>query len=187
MTEPVFFSRAEEFRAWLETHAATETELLVGFRKIGGGQPSITWPESVDEALCFGWIDGRRKRIDEGSYSIRFTPRKASSIWSTVNIAKMTQLRAAGRMTPAGERAFALRSEAKSGIYSHEQAQAAELTAEESAVFQADAPAWAYFGALPPGYRKQVLHWITTAKKAETRAARLAKLIQACAAGQRLA
>ena len=187
MTAPLYFADAAAFRRWLETHAATETELLVGFRKVGSGQPSMTWPESVDEALCFGWIDGRRKRVDDTAYSIRFTPRKANSIWSSVNIAKMAQLRAAGRMTPAGEQAFALRSEAKSGIYSHEQARAAELEAEETAVFMADPAAWAYFGTLPPGYRKQVLHWITTAKKAETRAGRLARLVQACAAGKRLA
>lgn len=187
MTEPVFFTEAAAFRSWLETHADSATELLVGFHKVGSGRPSMSWPESVDEALCFGWIDGRRKRIDGTAYSIRFTPRKASSIWSAVNIAKMAQLRAAGRMRPEGERAFALRTEAKSGIYSHEQAQAAELTEHELRTFRRDATAWVYFEALPPGYRKTVLHWITTAKKPETRAARLAKLMASCAAGKRLA
>lgn len=187
MNDAVFFADAAAFRRWLEAHAATAGALLVGFHKVGSGEPSMTWPESVDEALCFGWIDGRRKRIDDTAYSIRFTPRKAGSIWSTVNIAKMDALRAAGRMLPAGERAFALRTEAKSGIYSHEQAQAAELAGDEAAAFRADAAAWAYFEQLPPGYRKTVLHWITTAKKPETRAARLAKLVQACAAGERLA
>lgn len=187
MTEPVFFADAALFRRWLEAHAAGATELLVGFHKVGSGQPSMSWPESVDEALCFGWIDGRRKRIDDAAYSIRFTPRKAGSIWSTVNIAKMDALRAAGRMRPEGERAFALRTEAKSGIYSHEQAQAAELAEDELQAFRGDATAWAYFEALPPGYRKTVLHWITTAKKPATRAARLAKLVQACAEGKRLA
>jgi len=187
MTEAVFFATPAAFRAWLETHAATASELLAGFHKVGSGQASMSWPESVDEALCFGWIDGRRKRIDDTAYSIRFTPRKAGSIWSTVNIAKMAQLRASGRMRPEGERAFALRTEAKSGIYSHEQARAAELADEELHAFRRDAAAWAYFEALPPGYRKTVLHWITTAKKPETRAARLAKLMAACAAGTRLA
>lgn len=187
MTEPVFFADAVLFRRWLEAHAATATELLVGFHKVGSGQPSMSWPESVDEALCFGWIDGRRKRIDDTAYSIRFTPRKAGSIWSTVNIAKMDALRAAGRMRPEGERVFALRTEAKSGIYSHEQAQSAALAEDELQAFRHNAAAWAYFEALPPGYRKTVLHWITTAKKPETRAARLAKLVQACAAGKRLA
>ena len=187
MTDPLFFPDAQAFRGWLEANAASASELLVGFHKVSSGRPSMSWSESVDEALCFGWIDGRRKRIDDASYTIRFTPRKAGSIWSAVNIAKMEQLRAAGRMTPAGERAFALRTEARSGVYSHEQAQAAALTAQETAAFQVDAPAWAYFETLPPGYRKQVLHWITTAKKPETRAARLAKLMQACAAGKRLA
>lgn len=187
MTEPLFFADAAAFRRWLEANAASASELLVGFYKVGSGKPSMSWSESVDEALCFGWIDGRRKRIDDASYTIRFTPRKPNSIWSAVNIAKVAQLRAAGRMTSAGERAFALRTEAKSGLYSHEQAQAAELTAQERAAFQANAPAWTYFETLPPSYRKQVLHWITTAKKPETRAARLAKLVQACAAGKRLA
>ena len=187
MPEPVFFFNAHGFCSWLETHADSATELLVGFYKVGSGRPSMSWPESVDEALCFGWIDGRRKRIDDTAYSIRFTPRQPASIWSTVNIAKMAQLRAAGRMRPEGERAFALRTEAKSGIYSHEQAQAAELAEEELWAFRRDATAWAYFEALPPGYRKTLLHWITTAKKPETRAARLAKLVQACAAGKRLA
>lgn len=187
MTEPVFFADAAAFRSWLDTHAASATELLVGFHKVGSGQPSMTWPESVDEALCFGWIDGRRQRIDDTAYSIRFTPRKAGSIWCMVNIAKMDALRAAGRMLPAGERAFALRTEAKSGIYSHEQAQAAELADDELQAFRRDAAAWIYFEKLPPGYRKTILHWITTAKKPETRAARLAKFIGACAAGIRLA
>jgi len=187
MTDAVFFATPAAFRAWLEKHAATASELLVGFHKVGSGQASMSWPESVNEALCFGWIDGRRKRIDDTAYSIRFTPRKAGSTWSTVNIAKMAQLRASGSMLPAGARAFALRTEAKSGIYSHEQAQAAELADEELHAFRRDAAAWAYFEALPPGYRKTVLHWIATAKKPETRAARLARLVAACAAGKRLA
>lgn len=186
MTEPVFFATPAAFRSWLEAHADSASELLVGFHKVGSGQPSMSWPESVDEALCFGWIDGRRRRIDATAYSIRFTPRRAGSIWSAVNIAKMDALRAAGRMRPEGERALALRTEAKSGIYSHEQPQAAELAESELQAFRRDATAWAYFEKLPLGYRKTVLHWITTAKKPETRAARLAKLMQACAAGVRL-
>ncbi|GAB3372539.1 YdeI/OmpD-associated family protein [Massilia agri] len=183
---PTFFADARAFRAWLEAHAEGSTELLVGFYKVGTKRPCMSWSESVDEALCFGWIDGVRRRIDDDSYSIRFTPRKPSSIWSAVNIAKMDKLRAAGKMRPAGEAAFALRSEAKSGIYSHERTDAPELSPAELARFQRDATAWDCFETCPPGYRKTVLHWITNAKKAETRAGRLEKLMQACAAGKRL-
>ena len=184
---PTFFADARAFRAWLDQHAAGATELLVGFHKVNSGQPCMSWSESVDEALCVGWIDGRRQRIDDDSYAIRFTPRKASSIWSVVNIAKMDKLRAEGRMTAAGEVAFALRVEAKSGIYAHERSDVPALLDAERARFQQDAAAWTYFEAAPPGYRKVVLHWITNAKREEMRSKRLAQLIQACAAGKRLA
>jgi uncharacterized protein YdeI (YjbR/CyaY-like superfamily) len=184
---PTFFADAQAFRAWLDRHAAGATELLVGFHKVHSGQPCMRWPESVDEALCVGWIDGRRQRIDDDSYAIRFTPRKPSSIWSVVNIAKMDKLRAEGRMTAAGEAAFALRSEAKSGIYAHERGDVPALSDAERARFQRDAAAWTYFEAAPPGYRKVVLHWITEAKRAATRGNRLEQLMQACAAGKRLA
>jgi len=183
---PVFFDDPQAFRAWLEANAATARELLVGFHKVGSGRPCMSWSESVDEALCFGWIDGVRRRIDDDSYSIRFTPRKPDSIWSVVNIAKMDKLRAAGRMRPTGEAAFAHRKEAKSGVYSHERIDTPELTADEVARFRQDAAAWAYFETVPPGYRKTVLHWVTSAKKLDTRAGRLAKLMQACAARTRL-
>lgn len=183
---PVFFATPETFRAWLDANAPAATELLVGFYKVGSGRPCMSWSESVDEALCFGWIDGVRRRIDDDAYSIRFTPRKRDSIWSVVNIAKMEKLRAAGKMTPAGEAAFAHRSAAKSGIYSHERLDAPALSEQELACFRQDRAAWAYFETVPPGYRKTVLHWITSAKKAETRAGRLGKLMQACAAGTRL-
>jgi uncharacterized protein YdeI (YjbR/CyaY-like superfamily) len=146
----------------------------------------MTWPESVDEALCFGWIDGVRRRVDESSYSIRFTPRRANSIWSAVNIAKVERLRAQGRMRPAGEAAFARRSEARSAVYAFEQPAIAELSVEELLAFQRDVVAWTYFESTPPGYRKTVLHWVTTAKKAATRADRLAKLMAACAGQRRL-
>jgi uncharacterized protein YdeI (YjbR/CyaY-like superfamily) len=183
---PTFFADAEAFRAWLDLHAASATELLVGFHKVGSDQPCMSWSASVDEALCFGWIDGHRKRIDDNSYSIRFTPLKPSSIWSVVNIAKMDKLRAEGKMRPAGEAAFALRSEAKSGIYAHERSELPELPDAERERFQRDAAAWNYFQAAPPGYRKVVLHWVMNAKREETRAKRLAQLMQACAAGKRL-
>ena len=186
MSAPTFFESAKLFRSWLEANASTKAELLVGFRKVGSGLPSITWPESVDEALCFGWIDGVRRRIDEGSYSIRFTPRKPTSIWSAVNIAKVAQLRQEGRLTPAGEQAFARRKEHKSVVYAYEQALTAELSVHELSAFQRDNDAWKFFEGTPPGYKKLMLHWVTTAKRAETRAARLATLINACAAGKRL-
>lgn len=186
MTAPQFFETARVFRSWLETNAATAPELIVGFYKVDSGHPSMSWPESVDEALCFGWIDGVRKRIDADAYQIRFTPRKATSIWSAINIAKFEMLQAQGRMTPAGVEAFAKRKADKSVIYAYEQEQTAELSAEELRVFQRDKAAWTFFAATPPGYRKVLLHWVTTAKKVETRASRLATLMAACAAGKRL-
>ncbi len=186
MVSPKFFKTADEFRQWLEANAAAESELLVGYRKVATGRPSMSWSESVDEALCFGWIDGVRNRIDDESYSIRFTPRKPTSIWSAINIAKFEQLRAHGRMTPAGSKAFAHRAAAKSAVYAYEQASTAELSLAEVREFQRQKVAWRFFESTPPSYRKVVLHWVTTAKKAETRASRFAKLLQACAYGERL-
>lgn len=186
MSPPKFFTTPRAFRAWLQANAATATELLVGFHKVGSGKPSMSWSESVDEALCFGWIDGVTRRIDDESYCIRFTPRKPTSIWSKVNIAKYKKLEAEGRMTWAGTKAFGLRSEAKSGVYSFEQPGMPELSAAELRTFKRNKAAWTFFEAMPPGYRKTVLHWITTAKREETRLARLCKLIDACAAGERL-
>jgi uncharacterized protein YdeI (YjbR/CyaY-like superfamily) len=166
----MFFSDASQFRAWLEAHAASAPELLVGYHKVGSGKPSMSWSESVDEALCFGWIDGVRRRVDDDTYTIRFTPRRPTSIWSAINIEKMAKLRAEGRMTPAGEQAFALRSEKKSVVYSHEQAETAELSAAERKQFKGHAQAWQFFEATPPSYKKRLRHWGTSAKKEETRA-----------------
>lgn len=186
MSAPVFFADAQAFRDWLSAHAHGQHELLVGFHKVGSGQPSMRWSESVDAALCHGWIDGVRKRVDDDTYTIRFTPRKAGSIWSAVNIDKIDRLRALGLMTPAGEAAFALRREDRSRVYAYERAAPAELDAADLARFQAHAAAWAYLEACPPGYRQRVLHHIQSAKRLETRAARLTRLIDACAAGRRL-
>ena len=186
MAAPVFFEDAQAFRAWLAAHAHTARELLVGFHKVGTGTPCMRWSESVDQALCYGWIDGVRKRVDDATYTIRFTPRKAGSIWSAVNIDKVAQLLAQGLMTPAGEAAFAQRLDYRSRVYSHERATPAELDPADLARFQANVAAWAYFDACPPGYRRRVLHVVTSAKKAETRAARLDRLIEACAQGRRL-
>lgn len=185
MDDALFFPNPQAFRAWLMEHAATSASLLVGFHRVATGRPTLTWSESVDEALCFGWIDGRRNRIDEASYTIRFTPRKPGSIWSLVNIAKVDVLRAQGRMTAAGEAAFALRSEARSGIYSHEQAPAV-LARAEVALFRRNKAAWQFFEATPAGYRRVMLHWVTGAKREATRSARLDKLIAASAAGERI-
>jgi hypothetical protein len=182
---PTFFESPLAFRHWLADHAANATELLVGFHKVGTGQPCMTWSESVDEALCFGWIDGVRKRIDDASYSIRFTPRKSTSIWSAINITKVGQLRAQGRMTPPGEQAFALRTEARSLVYSHERTEAAMLAPEEERSFKNHPAAWTYWESCPPGYRKQMLHIVVSAKRVETRAGRLAKLIAASAKQER--
>ncbi len=185
MTIPTFFENPAEFREWLERNASTAKELVVGFHKVGTGRPGMTWPESVDEALCFGWIDGVRQRIDDASYRIRFTPRKPGSIWSAVNIAKYQALAAAGRITPAGAVAFERRRAEKSVVYSYEQTDTAAFTADEEREFMRHKAAWAFWETMPPGYRKTAIHYITTAKKAETRASRLAKLIEASAAGKR--
>jgi uncharacterized protein YdeI (YjbR/CyaY-like superfamily) len=182
----MFFANAAAFRAWLERNALREPELMAGFHKIGSGRPSMTWSESVDEALCFGWIDGVRKRIDDHSYLIRFTPRKKDSIWSAVNVAKVEVLIAAGRMRPAGLEAFARRTERKTRVYSYEQEGVTPLTEAELQLIERNKAAWSYFEQLPPGYRRTMLHWVVSAKKAETRARRLAELIDSCAAGKRL-
>ncbi len=146
----------------------------------------MTWSESVDEALCFGWIDGVRKRIDGMSYQIRFTPRKPTSIWSAVNILKFEKLQAEGRMTESGFHAYAHRKDSKSKVYAYEQAFESELAKEELIRFKKCKTAWAFFQACPPSYRKVVLHWVTSAKRTETRASRLQKLIDACADEKRL-
>jgi len=183
---PLHFADAPAFRAWFEQNAATETELIVGFHKVASGRPSLKWPESVDEALCFGWIDGVRTGIDEHSYKIRFTPRKADSIWSAVNVAKMEALIAQGRVRPAGLAAYAKRSHKKTAVYSYEQRHEAEFSAGQVREFRKNRPAWRYFEAVPPGYRRMVTHWVLAAKQEATRERRLLRLIEACAEGRRL-
>jgi uncharacterized protein YdeI (YjbR/CyaY-like superfamily) len=185
-TDQLFFENAQAFRAWLKSNAASASELLLAYHKVATGRASVSYSESVDEALCFGWIDGVRRRVDAEAYLIRFTPRQPSSIWSTVNIAKVQRLRAQRRMTAAGERAFARRSEARSAIYAHEQVSVAQMSLPEHRMFKRNRVAWRFFQAAPPGYQRQVLHWVNGAKKAETRASRLSKLVAACSASQRL-
>jgi uncharacterized protein YdeI (YjbR/CyaY-like superfamily) len=182
--EPTFFATPDEFRAWLDAHHATETEVLVGFHKKGSGRPSITWPESVDQALCFGWIDGVRRRIDDDSYSIRFTPRKARSTWSAINVKRFGELTDLGLVRPAGAAAFERRSEDRTGIYSYERREAAELEPAMVERFKAHARAWTWFEAQPPWYRRTATHWVISAKKPETRERRLQRLIEDSAAGR---
>lgn len=174
---PTFFATAAKFRAWLAKHGETAAELVVGYRKVDSGIPSLTWPESVDEALCYGWIDGIRKRIDDTAYQIRFTPRRKHSIWSNKNIARVEELIREGRMTPRGLEAFERRKVEKSGIYLYEKTGVPELTADEEAAFRADSEAWAFYQRLAPSHRKRWQGWITGAKKPETRASRLARAI----------
>jgi uncharacterized protein YdeI (YjbR/CyaY-like superfamily) len=183
---PTFFKTAAEFRVWLAEHSAAEVELFVGFHKRGANRPSMTWPESVDEALCVGWIDGVRKNIDESSYQIRFTPRKPTSTWSAINIERVRVLQSEGRMKEAGLKAYEHRREAKSKIYSYEQTARATLQPSDEVVFRKNKPAWKFFEAQPPGYRHQMIYRIVSAKRLETQQARLAKLIEASQSGQRL-
>ena len=183
--KPAFFKTPADFRAWLETHHGTATELLVGFFKKDSGKPSITWPESVDEALCYGWIDGIRRRIDETSYSVRFTPRRRGSIWSRVNTKRVAVLTKAKRMRPSGMTAFEARDAKKSGVYSFERETAA-FTAALLKVFRANAKAWTFFQAQPPGYRHLATFYVVSAKKDETRLRRLESLIALSAKGRRL-
>ncbi len=184
--EPVCFSSPEEFRAWLEQHHATERELLVGFYKTATGLPSMRWAESVDEALCFGWIDGVRRTVDAERYTIRFTPRRPGSNWSEVNIRRAQELTREGRMRPAGLKAFEARRHDRSGVYSFEQRKAAELTADEIAAFRANAAAWSFWERQPAGYRKTATWWVVSAKRNGTRARRLRTLIADSEAGLRI-
>ncbi|MEO7970218.1 MAG: YdeI/OmpD-associated family protein [bacterium] len=181
--KPKFFKSPSDFRKWLAAHHANANELLVGFYKKDTGKPSFTWPGSVDEALCFGWIDGIRRRIDDDSYSIRFTPRKTSSTWSAVNIKRAQELISAERMKPAGEKAFAARQENRSGIYSYEQ-RSAELVEPYAGKLGRNKTAAKFFAAQPPSYRKAANWWVVSAKKEETRLKRLEQLIKLSAASQ---
>ena len=183
--KPKFFKTPSAFRKWLAANHAKTKELLVGFYKKASGKPSMTWPESVDEALCFGWIDGVRKTIDEESYLIRFSPRKPESIWSAVNIRNVERLTAEKRMQPAGLKAFAARKENRSGIYAYEQ-RPAEMIEPYASQFRSNKVAWKFFEAQPPYYRKTLTWWIVSAKQEKTRLDRLTKLIAASARGQRL-
>ena len=184
--EPIFFPTPVAFRAWLKQNHETSREQWIGFHRKASGRPSITWPESVDEALCVGWIDGLRKTIDAESYKIRFTPRKKESNWSAVNIARVKELTKQGRMRPAGLKAFALRKAEKSGIYAYENRKTAVLAKADEKQFRAKPKAWEFFQRQPPGYRQIMIWRVITAKKEETRRRRLETLIAASEAGRRI-
>ena len=160
------------------------TELVVGFHKRATGKPSMTWPESVDEALCFGWIDGVRRSVDGERYTIRFSPRRPRSIWSNKNVARMKQLIAARKVKPAGLAAYEARSKDRSGVYSFEQRKALALSPAQQRELAANRAAAAFFAAQPPWYQRACVHWIVSAKREETRASRLATLIADSAAGR---
>ena len=181
-----FFPSPSDFRKWLKQNHASETELWVGFYRKDSGRPSITWPQSVDEALCFGWIDGLRKRVDAQSYKIRFTPRKAKSNWSAINIGRVQELTRSDRMRSAGMKAFAQRIPERSGIYAYENRKTATLDKYAEKQIRSSPAAWKFFQAQPASYRQVVTWWVTTAKKKETRARRITKLIEQSALGKRL-
>jgi uncharacterized protein YdeI (YjbR/CyaY-like superfamily) len=180
-----YFPNAAALRKWFARHHATAADLWIGFYKRETGKPSVTWPESVDEALCVGWIDGIRKRIDDERYTIRFTRRRPKSIWSAVNIRRMADLAGAKRIRPAGRKAFEARTENRSGVYAYEQRRD-HLDEPYAGLLKKNSAAWAFFERLPPSHRKTLCWWIVSAKREETRLARLKKLIEASRKGQRL-
>lgn len=176
--KPKFFPSPAAWHAWLEQHHEKHDELWVGFHKVGSGKLSITWPEAVDGALCFGWIDGVRKSLDESSYVIRFTPRRSKSNWSAVNIKRIAELSTLGLMRPAGVRAFERRTGDRSEIYAYEQRRGAELSGAYEKQFRARKKAWKFFRAQPPWYQRAASWRVISAKKEETRLKRLAQLIE---------
>ena len=184
-TRVTYFPKPAGFRKWLRANHATAAELWVGFYKKDSGKPSITWPESVDEALCVGWIDGIRKTLGPESYTIRFTPRRKGSIWSAVNIARVKALTGEKRMRPTGMKAFAARQENRSGIYSYEQRRD-QLEEPYAGLLEQNRAAWTFFEQQPSGYRKVIGWWIVSAKRETTRMERLKKLIEMSEKGQRL-
>ena len=184
--EATYFASPAEFRRWLARHHESAAELWVGFHRKDAGRPTLTWPESVAEALCVGWIDGLRKRVDETRYAIRFTPRKPGSTWSAVNVRLMETLIAEGRVLPAGLRAWERRREARTGIYSYEQRGEATFEPAMEREFRRERAAWAFWESQPPGYRRLTTWWVVSARRPETRARRLAELIESSAAGRRV-
>jgi len=176
--KPTFFPTPSDFRAWFEAHHDKFPELFVGFHKKDSGKPSITWPESVDVALCFGWIDGVRKSIDETSYMIRFTPRRPTSTWSSINIKRVRELAKMGLMHPAGLKAFAARIAKKSGIYAYEQRKETRLNAQQEKRFRTNKAAWEFFRSQAAWYQRVTTWWVISAKREETKVKRLSLLIE---------
>ena len=183
--KPTFFASPGKLRAWFVKNHATRTELWVGFHKKDSGKPSVTWPESVDEALCVGWIDGLRRGIDATSYTIRFTPRKPTSVWSAINTRRMKALLDEGRVRPEGRRAFEARRENRSGIYSYEQ-RGDQLAEPYAGRLRKNRKAWTFWESSPLSYRKAAGWWVVSAKKEETRESRLKRLVALSAAGERI-
>ncbi len=183
-SEAIFFETPAELRDWLDANHETADELIVGAWNKATGKPSVTWREIVDEALCVGWIDSVRRGVPGGGWTIRLTPRRSRSIWSAVNVANVERLVAEGRMRPAGLAAFEARKPERTGIYSFDRAEPPALEPDEEAAFRANAAAWEWFSAKAPGFRRQALHWVVSAKRPETRARRLATLIEDAAAGR---
>jgi uncharacterized protein YdeI (YjbR/CyaY-like superfamily) len=183
---PRYFKSPSQFRIWLERNHFSKKELWLGYHKRHTRKPSLTWPESVDQALCFGWIDGVRKRIDADRYVIRFSPRKRSSIWSAVNIKRAGELIALGLMQPAGHERFTTRDPKRANRYSFEQANKIEFPAKLRKQFKAEPEAWKFFQSMPPSYQKPATWWVISAKKEETQARRLARLIADSRAGKRI-
>ena len=183
---PKFFPTPARFRAWLGRNHDRVKELWVGYYRKDTGRPSITWPESVDEALCYGWIDGVRHKVDEVSYKIRFTPRRPQSIWSAVNIARVAVLTEERRMQPPGNAAFARRQEEKSRRYAFENRATAKLSRADEREFRRNKLAWKFFTAQPPGYRRLASWYVVSARRPETRRKRLERLIATSRAGRRL-
>jgi uncharacterized protein YdeI (YjbR/CyaY-like superfamily) len=183
--KPVFFPKPSDFRKWLERNHLKEKELIVGFYKVNSGKPSLTWSESVDQALCFGWIDGIRRSIDEESYCIRFTPRKPKSIWSAINIKKMAELKEKGLLKPSGIAAFEKREAKRSAIYSYEKSPSVFSEKFENQL-RSNKKADKFFKALPPSFRNVCIHWVMSAKQEKTRISRMERLITASEAGKKI-
>ena len=183
--KPTFFKTQADWRKWLEKNHASETELIVGFYKKSSGKHSIVWTESVDEALCFGWIDGIRKSLGEEAYQIRFTPRKRTSIWSAINIKRIQELMKLGLVAPAGKKIFDERNEKKQQLYSFEQENIAFTSAQEKR-FKLNKKAWKYFEAMPMSYRRPATWWVISAKQEATREKRMATLIADSEAGRKI-
>ena len=185
MADPKFFPSPEAFRRWLEKNHSKKSELLVGFYKIGSGKASMTWSESVDQALCFGWIDGVRRKVDDQSYTIRFSPRRPTSIWSSINIKKVGELEAKGLMHDAGLEAYSKRDEKKSSIYAYEN-RPRKLSPAFLNEFRNNKKAWTFFTSQPPWYQRLGAHYVMSAKQEKTRITRLERLILASEAQKRI-